>query len=262
MHERAAGRLRLHLMSERALGLSAVTRLGVPCAPPATPAAGNAEPLVPGHTLVAEAPLPAALPPNEKQRRLAEMDQSEVKGCTRCGLCSSRTNTVFGEGDPDASIFFVGEGPGENEDLTGRPFVGAAGQLLDRMIVGMGLKRQQVFIANLVKCRPPGNRVPMPDEVAACTPYLLRQIEIVRPRVIVTLGLPATKYMLDDARLTMGRVRGQWREWRGIRLMPTYHPAYILRQYTPQVRAVVWDDLKAVLTELGLPVPASRRADA
>ena len=178
-----------------------------------------------------------------------------MRGCTRCRLCETRTNTVFGEGDPDAQIFFIGEGPGENEDLKGRPFVGRAGELLDKMIAGMGLRREQVFIANIVKCRPPNNRVPMPDEVATCTPYLERQLEIIRPKVIVTLGLPSLKYMMNDPKLTMGRSRGQWREWRGIKLMPTFHPAYVLRQYTDETRAAVWSDLKQVLVELGLPIP-------
>jgi DNA polymerase len=195
------------------------------------------------------------LAPDDKRKRLIALDNNEVRGCTRCRLCETRTNTVFGEGDPDAKIFFIGEGPGENEDLKGRPFVGRAGELLDKMIAGMGLKREQVFIANIVKCRPPNNRVPMPDEVATCTPYLERQLEIVRPKVIVTLGLPSLKYMMNDSKLTMGRSRGQWREWRGIKLMPTFHPAYVLRQYTDETRAAVWSDLKQVLTELKLPIP-------
>ncbi|MCA1659751.1 MAG: uracil-DNA glycosylase, partial [Verrucomicrobiaceae bacterium] len=117
------------------------------------------------------------------------------------------------------------------------------------------LSREQVFIANIVKCRPPNNRVPMPDEVATCTPFLERQIEIIRPRVIVTLGLPSLKYMMNDSKLTMGRSRGNWCEWRGIKLMPTFHPAYVLRQYTDETRAAVWSDLKQVLVELGMPIP-------
>jgi DNA polymerase len=201
---------------------------------------------------VFDAPL---LPREEKVARLQAMDESEVKVCTRCRLHSTRTNTVFGEGDPDAKIFFVGEGPGEDEDRTGRPFIGRSGQLLTKMIVGgMGLKREQVFIANIVKCRPPANRVPGLDEVAACTPYLERQIEIVRPKVIVTLGLPAATYMLKTKQ-SMGKLRGQWHSWRGIKLMPTYHPSYVLRVYTEEVRNTVWNDLIQVLIELKLPVP-------
>src|SRR5205807_2113086 len=116
------------------------------------------------------------LPTDQKKIRLAQLDANEVKGCTRCRLHETRTNTVFGEGDADAKIFFIGEGPGENEDMQGRPFVGRAGDLLNKMILGMGLKREQVYIANIVKCRPPGNREPAPDEVATCTPYLAKQI--------------------------------------------------------------------------------------
>ena len=197
------------------------------------------------------------LSPEEKRSRLLALDNNEVRGCTKCRLCETRTQTVFGEGDADAKIFFIGEGPGENEDLTGRPFVGRAGEMLNKWIAAMGLKREQVFIANIVKCRPPGNRVPAPDEVATCTPYLQRQLEIVRPKVIVTLGLPSAKYMLQS-NSTMGRLRGQWHEWRGIRLMPTFHPAYVLRSYTNEVRAAVWDDLKKVMAEVGLPPPKQR----
>lgn len=183
------------------------------------------------------------------------MDEKEVRGCTRCLLCETRTHTVFGEGDPDARIFFIGEGPGETEDLSGRPFVGRAGKLLDKMIAGMGLAREHVFIANIVKCRPPNNRVPAPDEVATCTPYLERQLEIVRPQVIVTLGLPSSKHMLQS-KLSMGKLRGVWQSWRGIKLMPTYHPAFLLRSMTYENRNAVWSDLKQVLTELNMPIPA------
>ena len=127
----------------------------------------------------------------QKTTALATLNETEVSGCTKCRLCKTRTQTVFGEGDVDAKIFFIGEGPGETEDETGRPFVGRAGQLLDKMIGAMGLNRSQVFIANIVKCRPPENRVPAPDEVATCTPYLVRQLEVIQPKVIVTLGLPS-----------------------------------------------------------------------
>ncbi len=196
----------------------------------------------------------SVLATEEKKRLLEAMDNNEVKSCPRCRLCETRTQTVFGEGDVDAKIFFIGEGPGETEDQTGRPFVGRAGQLLDKMIAAMGLSRQQVYIANIVKCRPPANRAPAPDETAACTPYLLRQLEIVRPKVIVTLGLPASQYMLGST-LAMGKLRGQWHTWRGIKLMPTYHPSFVLRAYTPQNRAAVWGDLKLVMNELGMKEP-------
>lgn len=191
---------------------------------------------------------------DEKIAALKALDDGQVKGCTKCRLSQTRTQTVFGEGDPDAQIMFIGEGPGENEDLQGRPFVGKAGQLLDRMIVAMGLSREKVFICNIVKCRPPNNRQPAPDETGTCTPYLLRQIEIVRPKVIVTLGLPSTQYILQTKN-SMGKMRGHWHDWRGIKVMPTYHPAYVLRDYTPKTRAAVWGDLQQVLTALGMPIP-------
>jgi uracil-DNA glycosylase family 4 len=198
---------------------------------------------------------------DEKRKQLAVMDETEVRGCTKCVLCKTRTQTVFGEGDPNAKIFFIGEGPGENEDLTGRPFVGKAGQLLDKMIVAMGLRREQVFIANIVKCRPPGNRVPAPEEVTSCTAYLERQLEIVRPKAIVTLGLPATRYMLQS-NASMGSMRGKFHSWRGISLMPTYHPSYVLRVYTEQTRAAVWSDLQQVMTLLSLHGPARKRTES
>jgi uracil-DNA glycosylase len=289
MDDRLKARLRLYLRSERALGLNAVPAAtqSVPVSEAQTdPAIGMAErpeppqPKLPVKSpaqqtppktlfggdpqagLAAEGLIPPPTsgaftsPPlsaEEKRARLIAMDENEVRGCTKCRLCETRTHTVFGEGDPDAKIFFIGEGPGETEDQTGRPFVGRAGELLNKMISGMGLKREQVMIANIVKCRPPGNRVPAPDEVATCTPYLERQLEIVRPRVIVTLGLPSTQYMLQTKN-SMGRMRGQWHEWRGIKLMPTYHPAYVLRNPTYETRSAVWEDLKKVLAEIGLPV--------
>ena len=156
----------------------------------------------------------------------------------------------------DAQIVFIGEGPGETEDQTGRPFVGRAGQKLDEMIAAMGLRREQVYICNVVKCRPPENRQPLTDEVEACTQYLVKQLEIIRPKVIVTLGLPATQFMLQS-KMSMGRMRGQWHEWRGIKLMPTFHPAYILRNYTVETRKAVWSDLQKVMAELRLS-PARR----
>lgn len=199
-------------------------------------------------------------PPPERAKRielLKGLDESEVRACDRCELCRQRTNTVFGEGDPEAALMFIGEGPGETEDRTGRPFVGRAGELLEKMIAGMGLKRQQVYIANVVKCRPPNNRVPTAQEVATCTPYLHKQIEWIRPKVIVTLGLPATRHLLKTT-ASMGALRGRWNQWRGIKVMPTYHPAFLLRSYTDENRRIVWDDLKQVMAELGLKGAAER----
>ncbi|MDH3213142.1 MAG: uracil-DNA glycosylase [Myxococcales bacterium] len=167
--------------------------------------------------------------------------------CTRCRLSGGRTRIVFGDGNPDADLMFIGEGPGAEEDRRGLPFVGRAGDLLTQMIEkGLGIPRSSVYICNIVKCRPPDNRTPLADEVAACRPFLDGQISAVRPRVIVALGKPSTSLLLGrDIAIT--RVRGTWHEYRGVPVMPTFHPAYILRQYTPQNRRLVWDDLKAAL---------------
>lgn len=172
----------------------------------------------------------------------------EVLGeCTRCGLAGGRTKIVFGDGNPHADLLFVGEGPGEQEDLQGLPFVGRAGELLTRMIEkGLGIPRRDVYICNLVKCRPPNNRTPLASEVAACRPFLDGQIAAVGPRVIVALGKPATSLLLGrDVSIT--RLRGTWHEYRGIPLMPTFHPAFVLRQYTEENRRLVWQDLRAAL---------------
>lgn len=189
-----------------------------------------------------------------KRKLLHEMDEQEVRGCTKCELCHGRTQTVFGEGSPDAAIMFVGEGPGQNEDEQGRPFVGRAGELLTKMINAMGLTREDVYIANVVKCRPPNNRTPTPAEIATCWDYLRRQMQIIRPRAIVTLGGPATKTLLET-NVGITRLRGTWHEYTGvdpaIPVMPTFHPAYLLRAYTRENRAKVWSDLQAVLKHAG-----------
>jgi DNA polymerase len=225
-------------------------------APPAAPT-GGAPTLLP---IVDDAPFTSPiLSREEKIKALADLDQNFVKGCTRCGLSRTRDKTVFGEGDPDAPVMFIGEGPGKDEDASGRPFVGRAGQKLNDMIGAMGLKREQVFIANIVKCRAfmpdiGKDRPPSEEETAACTPYLVKQVETIRPKVIVTLGLPSTRYLLKS-KASMTSMRGTWHAWRGIKVMPTWHPAYVLRNYTEQTRREVWDDLKKVLVELSLPIP-------
>jgi uracil-DNA glycosylase family 4 len=173
--------------------------------------------------------------------------RSELGDCRRCGLCEGRQKIVFGDGNPEADILFVGEGPGEQEDRTGLPFVGRAGELLTQMIEkGMGIRRSDVYICNIVKCRPPGNRNPLPPEVSACRPFLDGQIEAVAPKVIVSLGKPAASLLLGRE-VSITRERGAWQEYRGIPLMPTLHPAFVLRQYTPENRRAVWQDLKAAL---------------
>ena len=170
--------------------------------------------------------------------------RDEIGDCRRCKLCEGRTNIVFGVGDPNARLMFVGEGPGADEDAQGEPFVGRAGQKLNEMIRAIGTDRKDVYIANVVKCRPPGNRDPEADEIATCAPFLFRQIEAIRPKAIVTLGSPATKTLLDT-KVGITALRGRWGSFRGIPVMPTFHPAYLLRQYTPENRRAVFEDLKA-----------------
>jgi DNA polymerase len=185
---------------------------------------------------------------------------AEVGQCRKCPLGSLRTNAVPGEGNPAARIMFIGEGPGADEDTQGRPFVGRAGQLLDRVITAMGLKRSDVFIANIIKCRPPENRDPRPDEIISCLPYLQRQIEIISPEVIVALGAHAARTLLNNNK-SIGQLRGQFHEYYAglgrapIKLMPTFHTAYLLRNYSKENRQRVWEDMKLVLAELGLPIP-------
>src|SRR3954466_11285859 len=175
--------------------------------------------------------------------------EAGLAGCTRCKLHKGRHNIVFGVGDPRARLMFVGEAPGEDEDKKGEPFVGKAGQLLTRMIEAMGLRREDVYICNTVKCRPPNNRNPEPDELAACEPFLKGQLGAVKPEVIVTLGKFAAQSLLRDS-TPITRLRGQWREYEGIPVMPTFHPAYLLR--SPAEKGKVWDDLKQVMKKIGL----------
>jgi DNA polymerase len=172
----------------------------------------------------------------------------ELGECTRCPLGEGRNRIVFGDGNPDAALMFIGEGPGEEEDRRGLPFVGRAGELLTQMIErGLEIPRSEVYICNIVKCRPPKNRTPQPNEVSTCKPFLDGQIAAVKPRTIVALGRPATSLLLGRE-IAISKVRGTWHEYRGIPLMPTFHPAFLLRQYTDENRRVVWEDLKAALT--------------
>lgn len=179
---------------------------------------------------------------------LAEL-RDAIGDCRRCKLCAGRTHLVFGVGNPNAELMFVGEGPGRDEDLQGEPFVGRAGQLLTDIITkGMGMKREDVYIANVVKCRPPENRNPEPDEVAACEPFLKKQIDLVRPRIIVGLGKFAVQTLLQS-KAPITKLRGNWHSYHGIKLMPTFHPAYLLRN--PADKKLVWEDIKKVINELG-----------
>jgi DNA polymerase len=206
-----------------------------------------------------ESPTPRKTTPADVVKEL-EAIAEEVRQCHKCGLGATRTNAVPGEGNPKTRILFVGEAPGADEDAQGRPFVGRAGQLLEKIIGACDLKREDVFIANILKCRPPDNRDPRPEEILNCLPLLQRQIEILNPEVIVALGAHAARTLLNTNR-PIGQLRGEFHEYSNgigrppIKLIATYHPAYLLRSYTPDNRRRVWEDMKKVLVELGLPVP-------
>ena len=179
--------------------------------------------------------------------------EARAKVCVKCGeLSRCRHSVVFGVGSPHAEIMFVGEAPGHDEDMQGEPFVGRAGELLTKIIVAMGFKREDVYIANVLKCRPPQNRTPLPDEITNCLPYLLSQIELIQPRIIVALGATAVRSLLD-VQLGITKMRGHWYSFRDIPIMPTFHPAYLLRN--PPAKKEVWEDMKAVLQKLGREVP-------
>jgi uracil-DNA glycosylase family 4 len=199
------------------------------------------------------APIPAeSIPPADRPAALNAI-QEDIGDCTRCPLSyAGRHKIVFADGSPTARLMFVGEGPGADEDAQGLPFVGKAGQLLNNMITAMGLARSEVYIANVVKCRPPGNRVPEPVEANTCSQFLLRQIDVVRPEVIVALGATAAMYLLGVKRSLSG-LRGYWHTCRGAKLAVTYHPAFLLRD--PRQKAEAWKDLQMVMAELGLKVP-------
>ena len=185
--------------------------------------------------------------------------RTDLGECTRCKLHTTRNKIVFGDGNPKAELVFVGEGPGHDEDMQGLPFVGRAGKLLTQMIEAMGLQRKDVYICNVVKCRPPENRLPEKDEVATCSPFLLRQLDAINPQVIVCLGACAAQTLLETNR-GISNFRGQWLEFRGRRLMATYHPAYLLRN--PSAKSEVWKDLQRVMAVLGLEPKKSKSAEA
>jgi DNA polymerase len=194
-------------------------------------------------------PDPTAYPPPERVAAAASLPDLEagIQGCLACPLGAGRIRFVFGEGGGESGLMFIGEGPGRDEDLKGRPFVGKAGELLEKMLAAIGLRRDQVYIANIVKCRPPDNRTPTGPEAQQCLPYLRRQIELLKPRVIVTLGATPLRELLG-VQTGITRIRGQWQRLEmlgGIPVMPTFHPAYVLRQYTQDVRRAVWSDLVA-----------------
>lgn len=193
---------------------------------------------------------------SESGERTLQVLATEIASCTRCALHAARTQTVFARGTGSSGLCFVGEGPGADEDAQGYPFVGAAGQLLDRMIAAMGFGRDDVYVCNIVKCRPPKNRKPDPDEMAACRPYLEEQLELVAPQVIVALGATAIEGLGIGGGIT--RLRGTWRLYKGkIPVMPTFHPAYLLR--TPDAKRDVWNDLQEVLRHMGRTVPERKK---
>lgn len=221
---------------------------------PAAPSPKQAEPPLPSRPesrVESRSGLgPSASPmpsPHWPEQPTLEQVREQLGECTRCELCSGRNNIVFGSGNPNADLMFIGEGPGQQEDEQGLPFVGPAGELLTSMIEkGLEISRSDVYICNIVKCRPPKNRNPLPAEVSACQPFLDGQIDAVRPKVLVSLGKPAASLLLGRE-VAITRTRGSWQSYRGIPLMPTLHPAFILRQYTPENRRLVWQDLKAAL---------------
>ncbi|WP_407659940.1 uracil-DNA glycosylase [Hyalangium gracile] len=248
--------------------MTGTARSAIPAAVPNTPPAPRAPSAEPSSRPAASAssgmlidvpqqapPYPGPLPGVvEGERPTLDQIRRELGDCRRCKLCTGRKNIVFGVGNPRAELVFVGEGPGEQEDLQGVPFVGPAGELLTKMIQAMGFSRDQVYICNVVKCRPPGNRNPEPDEISACEPFLRSQLLALQPKVIVALGKFAAQTLLRDS-TPITRLRGNWREYQGVKLMPTFHPAYLLR--SPHEKKKAWEDLQQVMKIFGKQ-PGSR----
>lgn len=237
---------------ERGAKAAAKAPVAAPVAAQPVPAVRTAAPqaapkIVERPAVVAPPPAAIAAAATGPVKTLDEV-RLELGDCKRCKLCSGRTQIVFGAGNPRAELVFVGEGPGAEEDAQGVPFVGKAGQLLTKMIEAMKFSRDQVYICNVVKCRPPGNRNPEPDEIEACEPFLKAQLAAIRPKVIVGLGKFAVQTLLRE-NTSISRLRGQWREYQGIPLMPTFHPAYLLR--TPADKKLVWMDLQDVMRRFG-----------
>jgi len=226
-----------------------------PILPKTSPRPGLQKVVLTPHSKIAPLPLPAAPAPSlfDAANKIADDTllriREDLGECTRCKLHKHRHSIVFGDGNPKAELVFVGEGPGADEDAQGLPFVGRAGKLLTQMIEAMGLQRKDVYICNVVKCRPPENRTPEEDEVSTCSPFLLRQLEVIAPKVIVCLGAVAAKMLLKTNR-GISHFRGEWLEYRGSKLMATYHPAYLLRN--PNAKGEVWKDLQKVMAVLGL----------
>jgi|HubBroStandDraft_2_1064218.scaffolds.fasta_scaffold05348_6 uracil-DNA glycosylase family 4 len=255
--ESATARVEPHIVATSITISAAVPAAMAAAAPgraPGAPADVAPLPSAPRKLAPASTILPAAAPSLfEAIERIAgdtlPRIREDIGDCTRCKLHKGRTKIVFGTGNPNADLMFVGEGPGRDEDLSGEPFVGRAGKLLTDMIKAMGLQREQVYIANVVKCRPPENRLPEKDEIATCSPFLMRQIDAIKPKVICTLGSCSAQTLLQTAQ-GISKLRGEWFDFRGTKLMPTYHPAYLLRN--PAAKPEVWKDLQKVMAVLGL----------
>ncbi len=226
----------------------------------------STSPLIPSATIGEPLPATSALTPEEKAATLAQL-RAEAMACVKCPhLAGSRKNVVFGVGSANASLMFVGEAPGAEEDTQGEPFVGVAGQLLTRIIVAMGLTRESVYIANILKCRPDtpgqayGNRKPTPEEMKTCILHLSRQVEIIRPSVIVALGATSVEGLLNLEMAGITRLRGNWREYRGIPVMPTFHPSFLLRPENASKKRLVWEDMLQVMERLALPISDKQRS--
>jgi uracil-DNA glycosylase family 4 len=271
IHQELAARLRFY----RDLGLTELYRRPLDPSKPHSPGSFHAEnreaprdgefaksfpttesqepnPILPRKTVNVAPPIAPAVHPGEREAEL-RIIREDIGDCTRCALHTGRNKLVFADGSPNARLMFVGEGPGADEDAQGIPFVGRAGQLLNNMIGAMGLKREEVYIANVVKCRPPGNRTPEPEEANTCSPFLFRQIDVVHPEVIVALGATAATYLLGQKQPLAG-LRGRVHSLRGSRLIVTYHPAYLLRD--PRQKKEAWADLQIAMRELGLKTPS------
>ncbi|MBI2880020.1 MAG: uracil-DNA glycosylase [Candidatus Tectomicrobia bacterium] len=234
------------------------TREGEAATTPAAPSAqSGGGPVVPPPKVSVGGERGAAQTAGAAMETLEEI-RANLGDCRRCRLCEGRKNIVFGVGNPNADLVIVGEAPGRDEDIQGEPFVGRAGQLLTRMLAAIGLRREDVYICNVIKCRPPENRNPLPDEVASCEPFLIRQIHSMRPKVILAMGKFAAQTLLKTEE-RISSLRGQFREYQGIPLMPTFHPAYLLRNESQ--KRVVWEDLQKVHQALGLPpIPSAPRS--
>jgi uracil-DNA glycosylase len=251
--------LRARLRSLSAAGIDWLP-LGTPLQSPPVAAPQPMAVELPAAPAAAE-PMPATMAETSIEQRRIGLQQlaQEVRGCTRCPeLCSTRTQTVFGQGEPGVDLCFVGEAPGEDEDRQGLPFVGAAGQMLNRIITGCGLKREEVYIMNVLRCRPPRNRTPLPNEVANCRGFLERQMDLVRPRFICCLGGCAATNLLQTP-LSVGKLRGRFHDYRGIPALVTYHPSYLLPHRSPEKKREVWEDMKMLLQRMGRPIPQRKQ---